>query len=1800
MSDPYLNFDEDNILSDIQVNVFRVRGPLKGISDKNYEERRDRILHGDVTIFNPGNRLKPSMGDIKISKSKIVDKQIYLSDTIEVLLNKIALNCCTDEDITGKDIYAWIDENKKSNASLSSCLPLGVKHADLKKYMNPYTEKNYDDNFANVDGSVKRNPKYSLDYYSSYNSYLTGMKEFNIYFCTASDMIAYVKNNEKLQELDDNLLLNGYLRKYLPLYQDDDKSYKTTISKKLEFNEYQRAIQDIEISEYPIDARPNTLIYRNRILDNALDIFKIFKEFELSDVVPYMRIQVDSYLDSYIKMNKECVNRTYKHDSSKTVTKELFERWNRSIYLPNGFTIPRPIDKTNSITFVIYDIKTTNYVTMILYSTGSCVVYCEKLMRIGVFTNKIISSFIEKCNKTIRKINNADYSYNNLKILNVLKIPSQINISYLYDISDYNIKILKKPFKNLSSEFLIIEEDENKPLHLLYCKSSDYENPQTSLNFISILKKKQLLDDNIIELLSQRYNISTKKAREDVDDWNRINLIKHIKIDEKQIDTSIIIDKVLDRIKVSIIGIPTLEILHELMKCINFIMGSYKEKRINKNNELSSDILQLFKGNTTKNILTHIKSAPEPEPEPEEEPALESEADLEPEPEPESSITEFYNDKDDNQSEPESDSESDSDSDSDDYDRIDSSDSQSGSGKAGSGKAGSGKAKGKAKGKAGKEDDDEDESKYPNKRYFIKRLEQRDPDLISYKARTPGGEYAKKCQAAQDKQPIVLTQAELDEIDNKTGFPNEGRSYMKPRRVDGPGRDDLFYICPKFWDRKHQIPLDPLEEYHPIEVDEEGNKTIKYRDFVFSREDKDNSNYILERTGRAANREDSDSYWNRNPSETNNIESYNVQFIQDDNHPDLLSLPCCGKKAAKIGHVGDGKVNVLIHGEQGPSWVLGYIPESEYIKNKGEKTEYKINEKDEYKVNVNGKLGMYHISLLKPARRGDTGLILDFPLKINSNGRINEILQDFFNMRRACPVLTAKRGKNGFYRKGIMQGPDAFLNSIDIIHCTNSNNPEITRPRPNLTKLKKRIMDDIKNPNFRLSSVAGGAFIQYFRSENIDVTSNVRKNIEMNVLDNFEKYLNTNEPNDEKLLLPLLREISQMPNNETFQGKKVNIIVFEEKNEKISIVEPVGKLKLIDDGYFGAIYKSDNKYEPMLYYYDDSIYGYLYDRVESESLIKGDDIIFQDTIASIISKTKTKYKIHIKDTDDKIEIDNVDIQKFNMKSIIDIIVDFIRKQNGKFSINKEIISAGPDLDKVMSEIGYEQLNNGYYDTYNRLSFIEYKEKKARGFKRVTLPIKPKSLSEYTLSKKDLPKPVKDIKGQSLLYVLKYLKNIDEKINELFEGKYLLYTENMKVIIDEGNKMMGLLLACGLVLPLDGKTYTKNCKLENLQRMSLIDIQNKYLVGSITADKVHDYYQKYNADNESLYSSFTSIYNEIRGNPLLIKEVNHILNHSIMVQIHKRIKLFRILRENSDSISDSALKKFIEYLLIHGLDEINKMFIHKFISLKEMKITNTSEKEIFYSMKDILNELYDSLFMKKSDFVRDISFYDEYNPNIQRKLLRTKLHKHHVSFTTKYPNLLNKLFSGHIKVLKDIVYGSSDINIISDIILHIPRLVSEQNIQEQLINRVKLNKQSWKNQNIVLYGSSEPANTLNVYKNNEELINDMGEPNYYLTLYDLKLLSGILNIGFVLFTNRYTNKYSRFETYIICNKKVIKQDLDVLPLDMICLYQDFDDENDDNDDKTFKPIEINEQNYTNLQILRKNTEFNRVLNKTFKL
>jgi len=1781
MGDPFLNFaaaDE----SDIQVNVFRVKGRLGDPSMRTTEKYK--LLQSDCYIF--GKKPDQEIHETGAGTKKIVDEQIYLSDTMEIVLSKIALSC-VEEDISGKDIFAWQDRNTSRKKKLFRfSYPLGLGYPDIDEFINPFLDEQYDKRFANIDGSVKRNPKYSLDYYSSYGSYLElgADTEYNIYFCTVSDVYDYLAGDTcfpALQALKGDILMNGYIRKFFPLHGDGDSGYLSKVTAKMNFMSSQKALQG-SFKEQPSSCRPDILVYKNPDKESAIDIFKIFKSLELTEEVPYMRIQIDSYMDSYIKLNKQIINTRHQGSETNTLTKDIFEKWNRGISLQNGFVMPKLINKTNTLTLIIYDKKTRSHVSLVIYTTGSVEMYVPKIHAATEFQHKNVNKARDTCNKIIRKINqNKEFSPGHNPIPSIFDRPSRVDISYLYDIPDFNSGILIKPFLHLLSEFIVIEADDEAPIHMLYCKSDNYENESGNLDFITILRKKDLQEDRIIELLSDRYNTTPEVAKETLESWNRMNLTNPMRLNTDG-TISVFIQKAIDGIKVSLIGISSYAQLHEIMKTINFVMGIYKEKKINKNKSLPQNVSDLFRKSRVKNIRTKA-IAPEPEAQDEPEPATQDEQ-IEPEPEPQDEQIEpepVAQDESDDESESEE-------SESDEYEGIQSSDSQSGGG------AGTNKQRKTTRAAGGDDDDGSDESKYPNKRYYIKRLEQRDPGLIKFKTKTSGDGYAYKCQAAQDKQPIVLTTGELKDMDRRTGLKNEGKSYTKAERIEGTRNSDLRYICPKFWDRKNQIALDPTEIYHPLETDLSGEKTIEYRDYVWDRGMKDNDKYILERTGRPAHRGDSDSYWNKDPIGKDIIGNYNVQFIHDV-HPDHIAVPCCGKKQTNISQI---DVNVLqIDKANGNHWAIGKICGD-------------INVKDEYLVNIDGKKKLYHISLLRAFKGSSDRMTYDLSLKKNSNGHIHPILKDLFNVRRDSPSLSAsdKKSKNGFYRKGITQGYDSFLECIDTIHCINRNNATIKRFEPNLALFKKNILLDMADDDFDVDSVAGGAFVQYFRDKykhgEVSVQRRPVNSTEIieSVMINFEKWLNSTEVKNERLMVPLLMKISELKDNKTFEERPINIVVFSENNEKIKVAEPIGKITFIDEAAFAFIYKSGDTYEPLIYYYEGSSYGYVLNQRDTKDLVKGNDIEYDDnTIAEVLQITKTKCKIQIKDVDDKIEIDLKetslsDLKKYDMKSIIDIVIDFVDSEASKVQhTNKEIITE-EDLYRIMNSvkefkggIGSSTTDHGYYDTYNRVIFVGRD-------KGLTLPIRPKSLSDKSHLGKSrrhcslLPK-------QDARTLLLKLAKIDKLIEKEYGDKYELYGTDSKIIVDKSMRMKGLLLSCGLILPLDGKPYHRKFKLDPIYCPSLMKLQSDYLIGKPSSDKLTEYYADYNDNNEELYRNFTETYNEISKNKSLKEALNAILNHRIKLPIHKREEALILLSEhrisgenNSLPLKGRDLKKMIEYLLIHGLNGINRHFIHEFISLKDMKISNHSDHIAIFTMKEIIDESYDYLFEIQSDYIRDISFYNEFNPDVQRHLLKKAEVTKFVSFHTKYPNILRKIFASPMKVLKNVIASeSNDIQIISHSLVPIFPEMNHDRIKRDLKAELQKNERSYHVQDVLLGRIGSPDE----YRNKVNFEEDFDDIDYNLTLHDLELLSSLLKVGFVLFTNRYTNKDTQFKTYITIHKECMKSDIDDIELPMLCFYQDWYDE------KDMKSIEIDGSALVNLKDLMKNGAFKKIVHNTYK-
>ena len=1728
MSDPYYIYDS----FDIQINVFHVPEPLKG----NLSEK-DKLLHQEAYLFSK-DKNKP---DINFPKNniKIIDEKIYLSDTNEILLQKIAKYCTND--LQSKDIFAWIDHKPlKKSLLYTKAISINYKDLDDLYFMNPYLEKKIDDRFVSSDGAIKRNSKNYSDLYNILNSQIQN-DTYNIYFCTIEDCKNYSK--EIFSDSDETIIKNGYLKKYFPYHEDD---HDVNLDKKIKIIDFHKSLLR-DYNENPIDVRPINLVYENRDKNIIIDLFKIFQEFNVTDEVPLLRIQNDNYMDSYIKFYKEGINTSYNLNDEKKITIELFEKWNRNIYLGDEFMRPKGLDKNNSLTFILYDVKKSIFGTMVLYVNGKIKLYYGRSERLEKFNNKIMKGFLKRAADIIKIINKNLI----ISIPEILPSPSRIDISNIYDLSDYHLPSLTKLFSSLSTEFIVLSNEDDK-LHLLYCKGENYENPRYLSDFITLCKRKKVENKAIIDLLQKRYGLNKRQSDEYLDDWVRINLTKPMRLSDDLQNISIIVEKILDRIKISLIDIKNIYQYHECIHTINGLLNVYREKRINKNKDLPEEIKDLFKKQKNIALTSRQMSFFEPEPSPQPQP--------EPQPELDIQTDEVVEDSEDEESD-EEDDESDEE-----YERID--DELAG-----------------MRSNDSNDSNDDGESNYPNSRYYIKRLEMKDPRLISYKPKINRGGYSAKCQAAQDKQPIALTKDELDEIDHKTGIKNEGISYSKRQMIVGGDRPEIFYICPKYWDRKHQIPIDPRSKYHPIEKDENGEK-IEWRKFVWSKDTNlDGDFFILERSGRSAGKSDSSSYWNKD-KDKDNINKYHVQFIHDDVHPELLALPCCGKKEHKITKK---NVFVLIQDKNETNkWQNAEIGISE----EGWKKELdKLNKTGYCKISIPTikhykSRETYHISQMKESKGTSNRLTdqNDFPLKENKNGHVSDILKDMFHIKINSPFIREivkakiKMSENGFYRVGVVQDSDAFLRSLNMSHST-----DINHKARGFSGIKKYIIKDLDLLNEKDTfSVGSGSFVQYFRREDKKYEKrNYDKELIKDVKENFIDYLKSDEPKDERLLIPLLMKYSENKNNKTFNGQQVNILVLHEINEKIVLIEPYGKLVVYKDKPFILVYKNDNKYESLIYYYNGKEYGYIQNLRDEEEIKENDIIYINDEIAEIITINDDNIQIRYENDASSI-INKEGLIKYDMKCIYDILNNFIENCKSQVQQNKREIINMSDLNFIMTERLDYEIVNGYYDNYHKLVCIKYKNKDN---KEIPIFIKPRSKSDLEFK----VIPIKNIEKYQLGRCKQIYKQIDELIKEEFPDKYLSFLDkNLKILVNDFNLMIGMYMSNGFIVPLINKKYNENrSDYKTLQNSSLLSLQNNSLNSDIIKNQTDTYFKLYNEKTKDIYEIFSLLYDKIIRNDTLKRDVNKILNHQIKLLIHKRWNLLDLLKEHIELNGRNLknIKMFIEYLCIHGLENIQKILFQNYSSLKDYKMNTISDEFIIFNMKEILTETYLDLFNKRSKFIRPISYYECTNPNISKILLKKEYIEKPVSYYTKYPNLLKKLFTGELKMYKNILSENrNDINIIANLMISIKPEITEVDIRNILINKYTEDDDSYKLQNEILDKE---------YDNNDGLLANIEKQNYNLSLIDYENLSEELEIGFVIFTNRYTNSDTKFQTYIKIHTELLVEDSNIK---MICLYEDH--TNEESDNKECKPISINDNLIHDLKTLRRNREMERIYKKTY--
>ena len=169
--------------------------------------------------------------------------------------------------------------------------------------------------------------------------------------------------------------------------------------------------------------------------------------------------------------------------------------------------------------------------------------------------------------------------------------------------------------------------------------------------------------------------------------------------------------------------------------------------------------------------------------------------------------------------------------------------------------------------------------------YFQNQIEEKDKKLIIKQDVGNYSSYSKVCQSSTRRQPVIISDSELDKI-NK-----EHKGFLRDEDIIKYGSDktkQYNYICPRYWCLKTKTVIDPSEFK---EITENGKKVLVHPTcgkIIPEKADKiPKGHYVYEFYSAPKGKPDYKRYPN----------------FQVDKHPDGYCLPCCFDKwntAAKI------------------------------------------------------------------------------------------------------------------------------------------------------------------------------------------------------------------------------------------------------------------------------------------------------------------------------------------------------------------------------------------------------------------------------------------------------------------------------------------------------------------------------------------------------------------------------------------------------------------------------------------------------------------------------------------------------------------------------------------------------------------------------------------------------------------------------------------------------------------------------------------------------------------------------------
>lgn len=897
---------------------------------------------------------------------KIVDKysnesyqlnqtQIYEDDPIYLFVEKINLFLCEKKQTNSNCLFIWYEIKGK-------IYPINFAYDDDIDFVDPMNvnykiDNKFIDKFESVrlQNLINLNDMLLCSILESKNlkSYPT------FYFMHIHDFLEKYEINQTTKYNDNNwpedlpninMFYHGIVKKYWPKVtlkmltnHKKDKFEKSWNNIILNSNSLINDFND-EYQQNHLECVKNNITFlkidTDKLFDNiSVNIVKLFSDYKLNENIPFSKLILDGYFDSYYKLYTPSVD-------SKQIEKYIIDHWIHDFKTDKEFGYNKYINYKNVIIFKIYD-ENKNHGSLIINKDSSIEFIVDYILLKNKKTNsysytnqeltkKIIKNLISIANNFLSK--NLDYFIglnesmviddNCLNDNKGLSKTTKINCELFFDKVKWSINHINNLFDNLSVYTRKIQEKyqyklkNEESIYLRYIRVNNYNNEDTIESVISTLSNPRLnkTKKEIIDEIQNTFNLTIQQAEEKYESWwtiaqNKNKYYSVFSTKEPGIETNIIQRVGSNYTMIELNGLNSFQELNRILIFLKTGLHIYKNFINDKINWKNLNLFNKKKKNKDESKLQKLKDSPENI-------SYELLDDIEPD---EQYINPIVVDDSQLSEDQQINDQVESEEYIDPFLTDDESDMEGGGNNI--------------------------------SRYFISRLKdpERDKNLFNFNAikKDPKGNplvYSRIC--GPQRQPVVVSNKELefiDQLDKK----NNKKSYFKP-----PGKDSLKfgstqelknkfnYICPRYWDVEKNISLAPDLMYDPFKefskksdkelyIELKNNKNIDISDkkLFLQQYDKNNKfdkqlketliELILENTKidipegmwnarniipdkakgiveQSVLDRKKTRYW-RNASDTN-VSDYVVKTLGPGYRKENIDMPCCFTKTALVNN----------------------------------------------------------------------------------------------------------------------------------------------------------------------------------------------------------------------------------------------------------------------------------------------------------------------------------------------------------------------------------------------------------------------------------------------------------------------------------------------------------------------------------------------------------------------------------------------------------------------------------------------------------------------------------------------------------------------------------------------------------------------------------------------------------------------------------------------------------------------------------------------------------------------------------